>query len=288
MSARRAAVDAPVIDAHTHLWDPTASSYEWLDEAPASLRRLFDAEELGARLEGCSIDGAILVQADNTPEDTAWLIDRPRRRPWVQGVVAWYDLRAPETIAQLGSGMGIPFAGFRHMPDDGDRLEWLVNAPTVAALRTLAASGLTMDIVHDCPQALRLASRLAARVPELTIVVDHLGRPPVESELLPAWIDDMRVASQSPNVAIKYSAIGAALGSATPVDTARAWLDVALETFGPDRVMWGSDWPVCTIYGSYDDHWELTLAVLDRHDDRTRRAVLGGTALSYYRLDDNA
>ena len=250
------------IDAHLHLWDLSRGGYGWLGPQHGPLYRSFAAEEAHAELIAAGIDAAVLVQADDTGEDTEAMLAVAGANPWIAGVVGWAPLDSPEAAAEVIERLAAePLAcGLRHLVHDDPRDDFL-ELPTVrASLQAAARAGLAFDVPDAWPRHLRAAVELAAALPELTVVLDHLGKPPLAdtAEELAAWTASLHELGALPNTAAKASGLRLPGVSYTPNALRRAW-ETALEAFGPERLMLGSDWPVSTLGGTYCE----TLDVLD-------------------------
>ncbi|WP_415854892.1 amidohydrolase family protein [Sinomonas sp. G460-2] len=250
------------IDAHLHLWDLARGGYRWLGPHHGRLFRTFEAREAGAELAAAGVDGAILVQAEDTVEDTESMLAVGRAHPWVVGVVGWAPLDRPELAAaeieQLGAHPLV--CGLRHLVHDDPRDDFLTLPSVRASLTTAARAGLAFDVPDAWPRHLEATVELARALPELTVVLDHLGKPPLVDgdSALAVWSRHLRALGGLPNAVAKVSGLRLP-GAPYAADALRGVWHDALEAFGPERLMLGSDWPVSTLGGPYSE----TLAVLD-------------------------
>jgi L-fuconolactonase len=275
----------PIVDAHHHVWDPAVRAQPWLhtDEALAPLRRKFVATDLAGIAAEAGVTSTVVVQTVTEPTETPELLALARTGPLVGAVVGWTDLTQPgigDAIADLSAAPGGEFlAGIRHPlltePDPG----WLARSDVRRGLAALAAAGLTFDLVLQ-PGQLASAVQAAASTPELIFVLDHLGNVDVTTSARPdeAWATSFRALAALPNTVCKLSGI---LGEA-PVERLRPYFDLALAAFGPRRLMFGSDWPVCTLQSSYSDVVARAVALIAGLSVPEQAAILAGTARAVY------
>jgi L-fuconolactonase len=283
----------PIVDAHQHVWDPTVRAQPWLnsDQALAPLRRKFTATDLALAAAEAGVTATVVVQTVTEPTETPELLALARTGPLVAAVVGWADLTQPsvsDAVAELRAAPGGEFlAGIRHPlltePDPG----WLARRDVRRGLAALGAAGLTFDLVLR-PGQLASAVQAAADTPELIFVLDHLGNVDVTASPTPsantvpdqAWAASFAALAALPNTVCKLSGI---LGEA-PVERLRPYFDLALAAFGPRRLMFGSDWPVCTLQSSYRDVVTRAEALTASLSEPERAAILAGTARAVYHL----
>jgi L-fuconolactonase len=282
-------VTARVIDAHVHLWDLAVRPQPWADPFPA-LHRSFLPADLRAVLADNEVDAAIVVQAGDTHGETLDLLALAMSDPVLAGVVGWVDLSDPDVAGQLARLRAAPggdrLVGIRHQlqlePDRG----WLGRPTVRAGLAQLAEHGLCFDIVVSPDQLALVIDTVVAR-PDTRFVLDHAGKPAIAGGDLTTWRDDLARLARLPNVAVKLS------GLVTEADWA-GWrqdqLDPViahvLDCFGPDRVMAGSDWPVCLLAADYRTVRGTLRSALADLSAGARRDVLGGTAGRWYLGED--
>jgi L-fucono-1,5-lactonase len=277
---------APDVDAHLHLWDLGRSRYPWITPALGPLHADITAEQARAELDGCGVRQAVLVQADDTEADTRFLVEVAQRCDWVAGVVGWVQLDEPAVAAgqleRWGSGRAV--CGIRHLVHDDPRDDFL-ELPTVrTSLRLLADAGFPLDVPDAWPRHLGAVAELAAALPELTVVVDHLGKPPPAGpEQQKAWRDVLARVAGRPNTVAKVSGLQTP-GHPFTVDTVRPAWETGLELFGPDRLMWGSDWPMTLLTAGYAGTWQVMSALIGELSPDEQRSLLGDTARRVYRL----
>ncbi|SDY41268.1 L-fuconolactonase [Jannaschia faecimaris] len=271
------------IDAHQHFWRVDRGDYHWMDHSVARIRRDILPPDLEPHLARHDIAGTILVQAAQTEAETQFLLELARRTPFVRGVVGWADLEAPDLTARL-DGLNDPkLRGLRPMLQDIAETEWLARPAVVDGLRLIAAKGLRLDALVQ-PRHLIVLADIAARIPTLPIVIDHCAKPIIAGGADPGdvWRADMARLAALPWVFCKISGLANEVGPGWTVDDLRPTLDHVLSVFGPDRVMWGSDWPVLDLAGNYDRWVDATGTLLAPFSEEARAQVMGGTAARFY------
>ncbi|MEU6571547.1 amidohydrolase family protein [Streptomyces parvulus] len=280
-----------VVDAHLHVWDPGVAAYDWLGPAMSPLDRAMRFPEARPSLRSAGVDAAVLVQAADNDADTDLMLATAAAHPEVVGVVAWVPLDDPDRArARLTALRGDPHVvGVRTLLHERSDPDWILGPDTGAGLALLAEAGLTFDYPTGSPAALRHLPELAARHPGLRLVVDHLGKPPVGGgrEDRAEWRRLIAAAARHPGTHAKVSGLYPASGPLDAWTTAevRPFVEDALELFGPERLMYGGDWPISLLAGGYARTWESVCELLDPLAPDDRGAVLGGTAARVYRLD---
>jgi len=253
-----------IVDAHQHFWDPSRASYPWMTDD--RLRRRYGPEDLEPLLDAHAIDGTVVVQARQELDETRELLALAATRPWVLGVVGWVDLTG-DVAAQLEEFHGQPLVGVRHVVEDEPDPSWLLRDDVQRGLAAVAEANLVYDLLVRAAH-LPAAVATARRHPALRFVLDHVAKAPHDHAEHTAWEHGVGALGGLPNVVCKLSGL---FTEADPAGTAAR----ALSWFGPDRCMWGSDWPVCTLAAGYGDGLALVPS-----DER----VLGGTAVATYGL----
>lgn len=275
------------VDAHQHFWNLDRVAYPWLSPADGPIFRTIEAPELEPQLAAAGIERTVLVQAMNSAEDTRYMLEVADRHSWIGAVVGWVPLLEPDEAArQLETLTRHPkFRGVRHLIHNEPDPDWVVQDRAVQGLKVLAAFGLPFDVVAVFPNHLRHVPTLAERVPGLTMVIDHLAKPPIARGEMRPWADQLARAAECPGVYAKISGLNTAADWErwSGADLA-PYVDRAVALFGADRLMFGSDWPVLTLAGDYTKVWSETLAVLERYAPAERAAILGGTAARVYRI----
>ncbi|MFG2502764.1 amidohydrolase family protein [Streptomyces sp. NPDC048441] len=278
------------VDSHHHVWDLSVRDQEWITgDALAPIRRDFSLADLLPEARAAGVAATVLVQtvtvADETPELLALAA---ADSDLVAGVVGWTDLTRPDvadTVAELCQLPGSQYlVGIRHQVQGEPDPQWLLRPDVRRGLAAVGAVGLAYDLVV-LPQQLPACVKAAQEHPELTFVLDHLGKPPVASGALEPWAADIRALAALPNTVCKLSGlVTEADPKAWTVDDLRPYADTVLDAFGPDRLMFGSDWPVCTLAATYGEVIDAARELTDSLSDSERAALFAGTAIRVYRL----
>jgi L-fuconolactonase len=278
-----------IVDAHHHLWDPGRREYPWMDgDALAPLRRPFTLDDLRQVAAGRA-ERTVLVQTVGDESETIdFLAVASASGGLIAGVVGWVDLTAPDVGDRIGAlrerSGGERLVGIRHQVQDEPDPGWLARRDVRRGLRAVAAAGLVYDLLVLVPQ-LDEAIGVVRDLPELTFVLDHLAKPGIAGGTWEPWASRVAELATLPNVSAKISGLvtEADWNSWTLAQIA-PYVRQALDVFGADRLMIGSDWPVCTLAASYADVWSLASALTGGLTDVERAAVRGGTAARVYRL----
>ncbi len=273
------------IDAHQHFWEVGRFPYEWMPQPPSPLCRDYLPGDLAPILERNRFDGTVAVQAAHDLGETEWLLALAAQNPIIRGVVGWVDLTDPRVGEVLDRLQRNPmFKGVRHMVQDEPDPEWLLRDDVICGLREVETRDLSYDLLIH-PRHLPVIPRLVERVPRLRMVIDHIAKPPIAAQCLEGWAEDMARAAEIPHLCAKLS------GMITEADHVRwqssdltPFVQHAYKIFGADRLMFGSDWPVCLLAGA----WKAVLAAFTQSlgalPVATREKLLGGTAMEFYRI----
>ncbi len=271
------------VDTHQHYWKLSEVEYSWLVPEYGPIYDTFTPEQLEPQLKAAGVDKTVVVQSANSYEDTASMLVKADYNDWIAAVVGWVNLLDPEeTNKRLEMyKKDRRFVGIRHLIHTEPDPDWVIQPVVIESLNVLAGHSMTFDVVAVFPNHLKHVPTLAERVPGLKMVIDHLAKPPVGQTKSP-WFEQMRAAAQSPNVYAKLS--GQFDKPEWTVADVRPYVDFALEQFGPERIMFGSDWPVCILGGSYSSVWANTQALIAGLSAAEQAAVLGGNAVRFYNL----
>lgn len=273
------------IDAHHHFWALSRGDYGWLTPALAAIHRDFGPDDLAPLATRHGIGRTVLVQAAPTVAETEYLLSLAAATPWVGGVVGWVDFEAPdapETIARLADHGSL--VGLRPMIQDIDDPDWMLRPALGPAFEAMEGSGLAFDALV-LPHHLDRLSRLLARHPDLRVVIDHAAKPRIRHGEIVTWASGMARLAEETSAHCKLSGLLTEAGPGADAEALRPYVEHLLATFGPARLIWGSDWPVCTLAAPYDRWVETTDALLADLANGERAAVLGGNAATFYRLD---
>lgn len=273
------------VDAHHHLWDITSRKHDWLDTpSMAPIRRNFTVAELDAEARAAGIDSTVLVQVLPSVDETREFLAVAERTPLIAGVVGWVDLTSPavaDTLAALADSAGL--VGIRHLVQSEPDPEWLNRPDVRRGLRAVGHAGLCFDLL-TLPHQLPAAIATVRALPELTFVLDHLSKPRIASGSVEPWASLLRELAAEPNVVAKLSGLVTEAGPDWTVASLRPYVDLALEAFGPRRLMFGSDWPVCLLATGYSAWVEAADELIADLTPGERDEIFAGTAVRTYGL----
>jgi L-fuconolactonase len=277
---------AEKIDAHHHLWRYTPEEYGWIDDEMAVLRRNFLPEDLVRETAAAGIDGTVAVQARQTMDETRWLLQIADGCEAIRGVVGWAPIAGEDFPGVMEEFEFSPkLKGLRHVIQGEKDENYILREDFNSGIRTLLGSGLVYDILiyeRHLPQTIDFVDEH----PEQVFVLDHIAKPLIRERLLEPWATRMRELGKRENVWCKVSGMvtEADWKTWTP-ESLRPYLDVAVEAFGPHRLMAGSDWPVCLVGCEYGRWFELLRAYFAGFSENEQDAVFGGTATAVYQLE---
>lgn len=280
-----------VIDAHHHVWDLSVRDQDWIiGPELAPIRRTFTLDDLAPEARAAGVRATVLVQTVTVAEETPEFLALADGSDLVAGVVGWTDLTAPDIADTLAALRELPggdrLVGIRHQVQGEPDPEWLLRPDVLRGLAAVACAGLVYDLVV-LPHQLPAAAEAAARLPGLTFVLDHLGKPPIAAKELEPWAADVRALAARPNTVCKLS--GMVTQAAWPTWTTSdlsPYADTVLDAFGPGRLMFGSDWPVCRLAATYGEVVAAARALTHRLGEEERRAVFETTASRVYGLPE--
>ena len=273
------------VDAHQHYWRYSPEEYGWIDDSISILNRDHLPEHLAPLLQENHVNGTVAVQARQTHEETRGLLDLANQFPFILGVVGWVDLHAENVMDVLEDFSPQPgFCGVRHVLQDEPDDRFMLRDDFLRGLSCLQRFDLSYDLLLY-PRHLPMARELVERFPKQRFIVDHLAKPPIQEGRLSPWDEDLRRLAAHENVYCKIS------GMVTEADWFRwkpsdftAYVDVALEAFGTKRLVFGSDWPVCTVAASYTEVLELARETLKNLSESEQEDIFGGNARRFYKL----
>ncbi|WP_329268046.1 amidohydrolase family protein [Streptomyces sp. NBC_01451] len=276
-----------IVDAHHHVWDLSVRDQDWIAE-DSPLRRDFTLEDLRPEARAAGVDRTILVQTITVPEETPEFLALAAEQELIAGVVGWTDLTRTDIADELAGLRELPggqyLKGIRHQVQGEPDPEWLLRPDVRRGLAAVAEADLVYDLVvlpHQLPACVRAAEAL----PHLTFALDHLGKPPVAGARLEPWATAVRTLAAFPNTVCKLSGLVTEADPASwTLDDLRPYADTVLDAFGPGRLMFGSDWPVCTLAASYGQVVSLAEELTASLDKSEREQVFTGTATRVYGL----
>jgi L-fuconolactonase len=276
-----------MIDAHFHCWQLARGDYGWLNPALTPIYRDVPVADWGQHAKAWGITGGVLVQAAPTASETEFLLQQARDNPAVLGVVGWIDMLAPDAVSQVERCTERPLLkGLRPMLQDLADADWILQPNIQPVLAAMARSGLVFDALIR-PVHLPNMLRITQEHPNLVVVVDHGAKPVIGAGGMDAWAESMRqLASQTDpdRVVCKMSGLWTEAPKGADIEVVRPWCEALLEIWGPQRLLWGSDWPVLELAGAYDAWREMSLNVLASLTSSERSAVLGDNARRTYQL----
>jgi L-fuconolactonase len=278
-----------IVDAHHHLWDLGVRDQDWITgPALAPLRRDFLLADFQPLAEANGVAASVVVQTVTVPEETPELLALAAAGDLIAGVVGWADLTAPDIADRIAALTEMPggdkLAGLRHQVQSEPDPDWLTRPDVLRGLTAVAQAGLAYDLVITSGQ-LGQATRAAAAVPGLRFVLDHLGKPPIAAGRTEPWHADLRGLAALPNTSAKLSGlVTEADWHRWQVADLRPYAEAALDAFGPSRLMFGSDWPVCTLAAGYPSVLEAARDLTADLSPAERDAVFCGTATTAYGL----
>jgi L-fucono-1,5-lactonase len=274
-----------MIDSHQHFWQVGRFDYPWLSKDLGVLYRDYLPSDLAPILKQNRVTQTVLVQASNSVAESRWLLELADANNFIAAVVGWVDLTF-DTDAQLEELCAHPkFKGVRHLVESEPNDDWLIQPPVLSGLRKLSARDLSYDLlVHT--RHLNHVVQVAETCPELALVIDHLAKPPIARSEIKQWSQAIEPLARYPNIHCKLSGlVTEANWNSWQADDLRPYVDCALEFFGADRMMFGSDYPVCLLAASYDRVLETFQEILKDRNDTDREKIFSTNAAKFYRLN---
>lgn len=275
-----------MIDSHQHFWQLGRFDYPWMTKDLGVLYRDYLPNDLAPILQNNHVDKTVLVQASNSVAETRWLLELANASSFIAGVVGWIDLMSAEVDTQLNELCADQkFKGVRHLVESEPNDDWLVQPVVLSGLKQLSARGISYDLlVHT--RHLKHIPRVAENCPELALVIDHLAKPPIARNEIKEWSQALQPLARYPNINCKLSGlVTEANWNSWQTDDLRPFVDLALEYFGPDRMMFGSDYPVCLLASSYDRVLDSFQEILKSVRDADRDKIFSQNAAKFYRLN---
>lgn len=277
----------PIIDAHHHLWRYTLAEYGWISDPMQALRRDYLPEDLHREMSQAGVQGSVAVQARQSPEETRWLLELAHGSDIIRGVVGWAPLTSPDVDNVLRELSGeTKLKGLRHVIQDEHDDNFMLRRDFNSGIAAMAGTGLVYDILiyaRHLPQAAAFVDRHPAQ----PFVLDHIAKPPITlgEQGLEPWATHLRELAQRPNVCCKLSGMVTEADWHTwSLETLRPYLDLVVESFGRDRLMAGSDWPVCLVATGYKQWFDTLRKYFSAFSKEESAAIFGGNAVSVYRL----
>ena len=272
-----------IVDAHQHFWDPARGDYGWL-KPDNPIHRVYGTADLRPLLVQTGVDATILVQAAPTVAETDYMLGIAERSRFILGVVGWIDLDATDAVSEVRRRAdNTLFLGVRPMLQDLADPAWILRTGLTLALNAIAAEGLVFDALI-LPHQLGVIADLAACHPQLSIVLDHAAKPSLgNAGAMAGWARGIEKLAANVNVTCKVSGLLTELQPGAGASDIKAAVAHLIDCFGPQRLIWGSDWPVLTLAGDYTGWFELAREAIAAKDPSAVRGVMGDNALRIYR-----
>ncbi|HEY6804252.1 MAG TPA: amidohydrolase family protein [Pyrinomonadaceae bacterium] len=275
-----------IVDAHQHFWQVGRFDYPWMSSSLGILYQDYLPDQLEPIIASNGVAKTVLVQASNSIEESRWLLELAGANQFIAGVVGWVDLTSPEVDLQLAELTKHPkFKGVRHLVESEPADDWLIRSDVLRGLNRLAAFDLSYDLlVHT--RHLQHVPRVAESCPELSLVVDHLAKPPIARKEIGPWLTAMKPVAAIESIRCKLSGLVTEANWAEwTVGDLRPYVESALELFGPQRLMFGSDHPVCLLAASYERVLDAFQEILKDLSEAERELIFATNATNFYRLN---
>jgi len=278
-----------ILDAHQHFWtrESIISLFESLGDPLDGLQAIirdFRPRDLRPILDKLGISETIVVQVNSTLENTQFFLDLAAKNDWIAGVVGWVDLADPDVGTTLDSIDNPKLVGIRHQWHDEPDPAWIMQPSVLRGLREVARHGLVYELLVK-PREWEYIPKVVEAVPELSYVIDHVGKPNIAEGQMDDWIEAMKVASSFPNMYCKISGmITEAKWHEWTVDDLRPYVEKVVDIFGTNRVMFGSDWPVCLLSGTYEQWFGAIQEILKDFSGRDKELIFGENARKFYKI----
>jgi L-fuconolactonase len=275
----------PVVDSHHHFWEIDRFDYSWMPEG-SPLAVDYGPADLEPLIKNVGVDYTVIVQAVSSPDEARWLLELAEKHEFIAGVVGWVDLTDPrvgDTLEELQESSY--FKGVRHIWESEDDPGWIVHSGAIEGLKELVRRDLTFDFLAKPPN-LPFIPRVMDQVPDLRAVVDHIAKPVIAEHLVEPWLTDMRKVASINGMHCKISGmVTEADHENWTVDDLRPYVHHILGMYGTDRLMFGTDWPVCTLAAEYGDVAGAARNILEELSPAAKEDVFGGVATRFYRLN---
>ncbi len=275
-----------ILDTHHHLWEFSEKEYGWMDESMSVLKRDYLPSELEKEISKAGVTGTVVVQARQSVEETRWLLTLAEKNPFIKGVVGWIDLRSSDMAHQLEEFAHNPkLVGVRHVIHDEADDDFMLRPAFVKGIERLEAFNLTYDLLLF-PKHLERAIELVSMFPNQRFVLDHISKPYIKSGIIQPWKDDIEALASQPNVWCKISGmVTEANFESWKYEDFVPYMKVVCEAFGNDRIMLGSDWPVCKLAGEYSEVMKIPYDFFGNLSEDDIKNVYSQNAIDCYQLN---
>ncbi len=272
------------IDAHQHFWALARGDYGWLTPDLGTIYRDFTPDDLSPLLAAAEIDGTVLVQAAPTVAETKFMLSLADQNAFIKGVVGWVDFEAADAPTQIAALAAHPaLVGLRPMIQNIANPLWMLSDALTPAFNAVQRHDLTFDAL-TLPHHLGPLRQLLERHPDMRVIIDHGSKPLIKDAILGDWSDNMAAIARDTSAWCKLSGLATEAAADWTIEHLRPYVDHLLSTFGPSRLIWGSDWPVCTLASSYERWLDTTNILLSQLSIAERQAIMGGNAARAYNL----
>ncbi len=274
------------IDSHQHFWQYNPAEHVWMTDAMQVLKKDFLPTDLAPLLNQIGFDCCIAVQARQSIEETNWLLRIANKNDFIKGVVGWVDLLSPNIDETLsGYTNQKKLVGVRHVVHDEADDNFMLQPAFQNGIAALKEFNLTYDLLLF-PKHLPVALQLVEKFPEQYFVVDHIAKPFISKKEFSPWKEDLKELAKHPNVFCKLSGmVTEAKWNDWKEDDFKQYLDIVTESFGTNRIMIGSDWPVCTLSGNYSSTMSIVINYANQFSKEISDGILGGNCINFYKLD---
>ena len=273
------------IDSHHHFWKYNPIEYNWIDESMKSIKKDFLPKDLKPILDSNSIDGSIAVQAHQSEEETLFLLKLAEKFNFIKGVIGWLDIKANDFEERLiFFKKNRLFKGLRHIVQD-EKNDFLLNPEFQNGISKLSKFDLTYDLLIY-PKQLYPAIELVKKFPNQTFILDHIAKPNISKKINQEWIDNIKSLSNYQNIYCKISGMVTETEDYKwKIDNFNPFLDIIVNSFGVDRLLFGSDWPVCLLAGKYKDILNIVTNYFKKYSERDQKKILGENAIKVYNIN---
>ena len=274
------------IDSHQHFWQYNPAEHVWMTDTMQVLKKDFLPTDFAPLLNQIDFDGCIAVQARQSIEETNWLLRIANKNDFIKGVVGWVDLLSPNIDETLsGYTNQKKLVGVRHVVHDEADDNFMLQPAFQDGIAALKEFNLTYDLLLF-PKHLPVALQLVEKFPEQYFVVDHIAKPFISKKEFSPWKEDLKELAKHPNVFCKLSGmVTEAKWNDWKEDDFKQYLDIVTESFGTNRIMIGSDWPVCTLSGNYSSTMSIVINYANQFSKEISDGILGGNCINFYKLD---
>lgn len=272
------------IDSHQHYWHFNTADYGWMGDNMSVIKRDFLPTDLLPELKSIDFDGSVAVQARQSIEETNWLLQLADEHPHIKGVVGWLDLQSEQAEEQIAAFAKHPKAvGVRHVIHDEEDIDFMLRPAFIRGVKLLEKYNLAYDILIFPKHLTNTIEFVKQFSDKQTFVVDHIAKPLIKDGIVSPWKEDIATLAKFPNVYCKVSGmVTEADWNTWKPENIRPYLDVVMEAFGPERILIGSDWPVCLVAGKYSEVMHVVTDYISTFTEKEQAQILGGNAVKAY------